>query len=322
MSNPRRLTIRATLLAAALSLPPAHVDGAPRGELRAQSARVAHDTLRVGVLLPGDKAGSRRFDTAWQGVTLGAEEAARTAALFGLAIEVLSERAASRDGMMHTASRLLAHPVSALVGGFDEASCRALAALATERRVTFLALECTADRDHGDECPRLVYYLQPSAATLQRARDTHARRAGTGYAGDLTIDLWHHTLGRYGAAQLNERYRRRFGADMDAAAWAGWMAMKILTEAALRARSTQAVDLTRYVARPAARFDGHKGEPLAFDRRTGELRQPLYVVAREIRGAEPGRVVAEVPTDVAYGRAATVLEDRSACGAASGVSPR
>lgn len=87
--------------------------------------------------------------------------------------------------------------------------------------------------------------------------------------------LWHANLFRYGAEQLNERYRRGFDRGMNAEAWAGWMAVKAATEASLRARGRE---LRAVLTDPATTFDGHKGGPLAFDGPGRTLAQPLYLV--------------------------------------------
>jgi hypothetical protein len=66
---------------------------------------------------------------------------------------------------------------------------------------------------------------------------------------------------------------------MDAGAWAGWVAVKIVVEAALRARSSHADAILSYLESPVANFDGHKGWPLSFRVADHQLRQPLYVVS-------------------------------------------
>ena len=86
---------------------------------------------------------------------------------------------------------------------------------------------------------------------------------------------WLPTLSRYGAEQLNDRYRSATGTPMTSDAWLGWFAVKILVESALRTDSTEPDDLRAQLADPATRFDGHKGQPLYFDRRR-RLVQPLY----------------------------------------------
>jgi len=75
---------------------------------------------------------------------------------------------------------------------------------------------------------------------------------------------WHPRLTRFGAGELNERFRRETGHAMDEAAWLGWIAVKIAAESALRRRDLASV-----------RVDGHKGVPLRFDANRN-LVQPLY----------------------------------------------
>lgn len=76
---------------------------------------------------------------------------------------------------------------------------------------------------------------------------------------------WHGSLQRYGAAQLNDRYKAKTGRAMDENAWYGWFGVKIIAESISHGR-----DLSE------CRVDGHKGAVLSFsDRR---IKQPLYVV--------------------------------------------
>ena len=102
--------------------------------------------------------------------------------------------------------------------------------------------------------------------------DTAAFRVGLP---DAAGALWLPTLERYGAAQLNERFARRFGTPMDEHAWAAWFAVKLIAECLLRARSEDPAVLTRWLLSERARFDGHKGRPLAFDAQR-RLVQPAY----------------------------------------------
>ena len=61
---------------------------------------------------------------------------------------------------------------------------------------------------------------------------------------------------------------------MTPGAYAGWIAVKALVEAALR----PAAPNDRCAGLARLRFDGHKGRPLTFDRLSRALQQPLYVV--------------------------------------------
>jgi hypothetical protein len=101
-------------------------------------------------------------------------------------------------------------------------------------------------------------------------------------APDATVVEWHPGLTRYGAKDVNDRYRKQTGGSMTAEAWTAWFAVKALVDSALRAQDG---DLCRALSR--ARFDGHKGRSLSFDPQTRVLRQPLYVVSA-------GTVIAEL----------------------------
>lgn len=78
-------------------------------------------------------------------------------------------------------------------------------------------------------------------------------------------DVWDPAFERYGAQQLNDRFRSATGTGMTSGAWLGWLAFKILAESALRAQSSDGPALVRALTDPATHFDGHKGIPLRFD---------------------------------------------------------
>jgi ABC-type branched-subunit amino acid transport system substrate-binding protein len=114
----------------------------------------------------------------------------------------------------------------------------------------------------------------------------------------IVTAVWHPSLERYGAGQLNARYRARFGAPMTSPAWLGWMAVKSVFETALRSRHADGTFGAPVLDRDGLRFDGHKGRPLVFAREDHRLRQPLYVVKMEGDAAGPAAgVVAEIPPD-------------------------
>jgi hypothetical protein len=108
-----------------------------------------------------------------------------------------------------------------------------------------------------------AYYVSADdamrAAALAIWRGEHKETA-------LRAVEWHPSLERFGAEQLNERYRRAAHQPMDAAAWIGWMLVKAAVESELRG-----------VPLADGRFDGHKGVTLTFDSRR-RLRQPLCIV--------------------------------------------
>lgn len=109
--------------------------------------------------------------------------------------------------------------------------------------------------------------------------------------------MWHHTLEKYSARDLNGRYRRRFGERLDGASWSAWAALKLVGEAVLRAGTTPQALLEYLESDPP--FDGHKGRPLTFRKSDHQLRQPMFLAqTRKAVPAESGsevEVVAEVP---------------------------
>jgi ABC-type branched-chain amino acid transport systems, periplasmic component len=105
------------------------------------------------------------------------------------------------------------------------------------------------------------------------------------------IVLWHPALTRYGAAQLNDRYRARFGESMTGSAWAAWAAVKIAWETSLRTSGAGAQDVSAALANAGTQFDGHKGAPLSFRTWDHQLRQPMYGVTN----SENRDTVADIP---------------------------
>jgi ABC-type branched-subunit amino acid transport system substrate-binding protein len=239
------------------------------------------EPLRVALVAPADAVTGMA-----RGVTMGVEEAARTGRLMGRGIELLSaDSAAAAEGLVRGGG------VAALIGGWDDDSCAALGALADGAGVPFLNTGCRADALRGAECRRAVFHVEASdamyAAALAARGDADAARAV----------LWHPSLERFGAGQVNDRFRARFGgAGMGGAEWAGWMAVKVLWEASLRARSTEPAAIREYLERDGTQFDGHKGWPLSFRPWDHQLRQPLYLVP-----ADGSRVAGEVPVRPAEG---------------------
>jgi Periplasmic binding protein len=235
------------------------------------------ETLRIG-FVPGADAGW----TAARGVALGVEEAARTGEMFGRAVQLVTG---------DPAEMALGGGVAAIVGGADEEACRELGALADSAGILFVNAGCRADALRGEGCGRNVFHVEASARM-------YADALAPGAEGAAEAVLWHPALERFGAAQLNDRYRARWGGGMDGPAWAGWMAVKLVWEASLRARTTEAADIRAYLERAGTQFDGHKGWPLSFRAWDHQLRQPLYLVAPADGGS---RVVGEVPVRAAEG---------------------
>lgn len=179
-----------------------------------------------------------------------------------------------------------------------------------------------AARAQGEGVHVIVCGASPVAAELARTDgvlvvDAAARAGAASCAGVLrlgimaaeadvlsdgdVVEIWHPSLFRFGAAQLNERYERAQGVGMTSGAWCGWMAVKAAWEAAQRTDGSAAA-MRAYLASAETRLDGHKGEALHFDARTGWLVQPLYRVQE---GA--------VKADIASAEAAAVVRAEASC---------
>ena len=242
------------------------------------------DALTVALLLP--RAPDDYARAARLGAQFGAEEGARTAALFG---RVLAYAEHSHDGAddARGVARLAAdRGARVLVGGFDAESCAAIAEVTAGAGAVFLNVGRGDDALRGARCAASMFHVAPSDA--MRADVLAAARAADGaIPPDAAVESWHPSLERFGAAQLTDRFRARHGVAMTSGAWAGWFAVKAVTDLALRDRANAA--LAPLLAAPAAQFDGHKGMRLSFRPWDRQLRQPLYVV-------HDGRVLAELPS--------------------------
>lgn len=233
--------------------------------LAAGARATAGDTLRVTVVV--DDSATRR--ALLRGIAVGTDEASHTGGLFGT---VVAMRLVTAGAGGQTVAPLGVEPALVVAAG-DSAACAVAAHIASSARAPAIDVGCP-----------------PAAAN---AAGMYSLVAGPGAPPDdsTRIELWSGTLERFGAAQLNERFRRRTGTRMDSPAWAGWLAMKIALELSMRARSTKGGALARQLADSRTQFDGQKGRPLRFDARTRQLVQPRYRVAGSGDGE---RVVAEV----------------------------
>lgn len=263
------------------------------------------EALRIGVALPA--GGGARVESAVRGVHLGVEEAARTGQLMGRAIELRRLEGAP------AAAALRAAGVAAVVGGFDAAGCRRLAEAVEAAGVLMMNVGCRESALRAAACGTRTFHVEASEAMYAAALEEG--RGGAGRA--VRAAIWSPALERFGASQLNDRFRARFHLPMDGAAWAGWMAVKILWESALRARTVQPAALAAHLEAERTEFDGHKGWPLSFRPGDHQLRQPLYL--EDAKGA----LVGEVPLRPAEGSTSLreVLDRIAGAGPPAACSP-
>jgi len=139
------------------------------------------------------------------------------------------------------------------------------------------------DTQLREDCRDNLFHVGPSDAMIDDAERQWQRKEPGSPARART---WHRTFRKYAAAQLNARFSERFGADMDDAAWAGWAAMKLLSDTIARQPTLSGAVLIEELKTNLA-FDGQKGVDMSF-RETGQLRQPLLLIDED-------RIVGEAP---------------------------
>ena len=105
---------------------------------------------------------------------------------------------------------------------------------------------------------------------------------------------WHRDFVKFAARDLNKRFLKKQHQAMDDYAWAGWAAMKMVTDSVAREALTNASEMLDYLQQHLL-FDGQKGARMNF-RETGQLRQLILLIQDDKIIAEaPVRGVAQPP---------------------------
>ena len=105
---------------------------------------------------------------------------------------------------------------------------------------------------------------------------TYAARPVVGTEG-LTPEAWHWTFERYGAPQLNQRFRRLTGRSMRGPDWSAWVAGRAVVEAVQRVGRPDPGAIRDHLSSEAFRLDLYKGAPGSFRPWNGQLRQPVLL---------------------------------------------
>ena len=243
-----------------------------------------HIQLRIGLITTNGPEASGGASIA-RGVRLGAAESKQTAQLFGDDVQLFE--AAGIEG----ADRLASSNKIEILVGTSAADAEALSRFSERHHIIFLNA-ASRSQSLRSACNRYAFHVEATDAMYSSAArqgsfaPSSASSAVTRSLGARTdsIVLWSSVLERFGASQINDRYRDKYATGMDGGAWAGWAAVKFGAEAALRARATSPGQLLAYLESPATQFDGHKGWPLTFRLSDHQLRQPLYMVAARSAG--------------------------------------
>lgn len=207
-----------------------------------------------------------------RGVLFGAEEARRSGELLRLPLDLYTVAEPTSDRLEPLLSTLRERGAVAVVAALPDEMQALLEQAAPAAGL--VVMDARAARAGAPDRPG-VFRTGLAEAAYRRAL-LHALDGRTvpGYR----AVLWDPGLFRYGAEQLNERYRRRFAAGMTGEAWAGWMAVKAVSEAILRARHGGRAGVIERLGGARVAFDGHKGVPLDFTGPGATLAQPVYVI--------------------------------------------
>ena len=232
--------------------------------------------LRVGLVSPGYSAAVTSID---RGVRLGALEAEQTANLFGGNVRLFEARSGRTP--QAAAEKLLSESKVQILIGSSAKDADVLSRFAEAHQLIFFNVASSSSTLRA-ACRRYTFHVEASDSMYARAS---SREAALPWP---DIVLWAPTLERYGASQINNRFRAKYQLPMDGGAWAGWVAVKIASEAALRARSVNPRPILAFLENSSTSFDGHKGWPLSFRSADHQLRQPLYVVSRAPSGTGAG----------------------------------
>lgn len=170
----------------------------------------------------------------------------------------------------------------AVVAATDAETLQRLSARFASASVAVVNLLADGDALRQACLPNLLH-VAPSAQMKADAVAQWQKRQPTAR---VQARAWHEDFTRFAAGELNNRFRKAQGLPMDDDAWAGWAALKLLSEAVARAQKTEPARILAYLRHEMA-FDGQKGVPQTF-RDTGQLRQPLLLV-------EAGKLVGEAP---------------------------
>jgi ABC-type branched-subunit amino acid transport system substrate-binding protein len=223
-------------------------------------------------------------------------------------VELYESRGEGNTALTAAQQLLSARKVHVLVGtSADDAD--ALSRFADSHHLLFLNAASRAQALRS-ACRRYTFHVEATDAMYANAAriaqqwpvtiSASASVQGAGRGRD-SVTLWGSSLQRFGASQLNDRYRDKYHTWMDGFAWAGWAAVKIAAEAALRTRSTSPARLVDYLESQSAQFDGHKGWPLTFRAADHQLRQPLYIATLMGAGGYRFRDVPELRDDSSLG---------------------
>jgi ABC transporter substrate binding protein (PQQ-dependent alcohol dehydrogenase system) len=118
--------------------------------------------------------------------------------------------------------------------------------------------------DFGDYIPYRTWDPRPVAGTQA-----------------LVASSWHSAHEYWGAAQLQNRFRRAADRAMRPLDYQAWVAVRAIGEAATRVRGSDPREIARFMLGPDFNLAAFKGVPLSFRQWDHQLRQPILVAQAE-----------------------------------------
>jgi ABC-type branched-subunit amino acid transport system substrate-binding protein len=229
------------------------------------------DNLQVTLHYIGPTEGQ-----AWDGVEQGLDEANLQGRFLGqeYKIETVSEA---------ELAKLKAEEVTAILVASDADHVMSIARMPQFATVPVLNLTSDADKLRQACLPNLLN-IPPSNRMKQDAlAQWQAKNADV----PVTARTWHEDFVKFAASQLNNRFTKKHDRKMGDDAWAGWAAVKMLSDSVARTQSTDSAAMLKFLRNDLS-FDGQKGDTATF-RDTGQLRQIILLVD------EQNKIVAEAP---------------------------
>ena len=229
---------------------------------------VQAEILDVEILYVGSTEGS-----VWLGVQQGLDEANLQGEFLGQKYTVTPisvDRLAEQD------------VITAVLLALDATQVLNVAQLKQFSHVPIFNLNSDADTLRVACLPNLLNIT----ASHQMKRDAESQMLAKNPDSKAHAQGWHKDFRKFAASQLNSRFTEAQGVIMDDDAWAGWAAVKMLSDTVARTQRADAATMLSYLKNDLA-FDGQKGAGATF-RDTGQLRQLVLLV-------EHDKIVAEAP---------------------------
>lgn len=173
--------------------------------------------------------------------------------------------------------------ITALLLGTDAQSVLAMAQLKQFKQVPVFNLASEADELRQACLENVLNIPLSQKMKLDAIEQWHTKNADV----LVTAQGWHEDFVKFAASQLNKRFTRNHQTKMDDAAWAGWAAVKMLSDSVARTQKTDAATMLTFLKNDLS-FDGQKGDTATF-RDTGQLRQIVLLVDQD------NNIVAEAP---------------------------